>query len=134
MLLARHAEARGGFSLDGLAKQIGMRSPGGDGTASTSIAADGRQPFAAFQAGLEAKIGGRAAAVAMTLACELRFELLLGLADVVEAAAAQLRQAAGPAPDLRQPCLLSKNCSSSVEPLSAAVEASRSIVVVTASK
>src|SRR5450755_1233988 len=33
-----------------------------------------------------------------------------------------------------QPCLRSKNCSFSVEPLSAAVEASRSIVVLTASK
>jgi hypothetical protein len=33
-----------------------------------------------------------------------------------------------------QPCFCSKNCSSSVEPLSAAVDASRSIVVVTASK
>ena len=31
-------------------------------------------------------------------------------------------------------CFLSKNCSSSVEPFSAPVEASRSIVVVTASK
>ena len=34
----------------------------------------------------------------------------------------------------RQACLRSKNCSSSVEPLSAAVDASRSIVVVTRSK
>jgi hypothetical protein len=33
-----------------------------------------------------------------------------------------------------QPCFWSKNCSSSVEPFSAAVEASRSMVVVTASK
>ena len=33
-----------------------------------------------------------------------------------------------------QPCFLSKNCSSSVEPFSAAVEDSASIVVVTASK
>ena len=35
---------------------------------------------------------------------------------------------------LRQACLRSKNCSSSVEPFSAPVDASRSIVVVTASK
>ena len=33
-----------------------------------------------------------------------------------------------------QPCFWSKNCSSSVEPFSAAVEALASIVVVTASK
>ena len=33
-----------------------------------------------------------------------------------------------------QPCLASKNCSSSVEPFSAAVEALASMVVVTASK
>ena len=33
-----------------------------------------------------------------------------------------------------QPCFLSKNCSSSVDPFSAAVEALASMVVVTASK
>jgi hypothetical protein len=36
--------------------------------------------------------------------------------------------------EAHQPCFLSKNCSSSVEPFKAAVEASRSMVVVTASK
>ena len=41
---------------------------------------------------------------------------------------------AGRAPRPAQPCFSSKNCSSSVEPYSAAVEASRSMVVVTASK
>ena len=41
---------------------------------------------------------------------------------------------AGRAPRPAQPCFSSKNCSSSVEPFSAAVEASRSMVVVTASK